>query len=91
MEEGCKYFTDLCRELFQLEQKYGYSPGQATLRNYECSMMFTKEVGFHMTDAQLRALLEHYAVFLHANWEGLLEDHHMIFAAVQRYRQRRRC
>ena len=40
--EGCIYAVELFCELFQLEQKYGYSPGTITQRNYECSVMFSK-------------------------------------------------
>ncbi len=44
------------------------------------------EQGHHMSAIRLRAVLEHYAAFLHAHSHELLDDHDAIFAAVKKRR-----
>jgi hypothetical protein len=42
VSKGCQYFIELCRELFQLEEKYGYSSDDEAHDVPECSVKLRK-------------------------------------------------
>jgi hypothetical protein len=42
MDPAGKYFVDLCRKLFQFEEKYGYSAGRPSVRHVEMTWRMTK-------------------------------------------------
>ncbi len=38
----CRWFVELCRELFQLEARYGYTASEPSRRNAECTWRLKK-------------------------------------------------